>query len=186
APPHQPTGPGTDQSPLPPQPSPSPQRPPSRKRGRVALLIVALVATLSAGSVLYILTRGGGDHRAGSEDGSVPTAFLGTWTAVDNDSGTGTLSLTIKQGDVGDTVLSLVADGPKKNGDGTYHCVFKGDLADASGSDGPVHIDATDPVVAEPSSSCAPGKPTTLTLLPNDTLRRLVDHTERSLTYTRK
>ncbi|MGW0672613.1 serine/threonine-protein kinase [Streptomyces sp. NPDC002746] len=184
APPHQPTGLVTGRSPLPPQPSPSPQRPPSRRRrrGRIALLIVALVATLSAGSVLYILMRGDGDHRAGS----VPTGFLGTWTAIDNDSGTGTLSLTIKQGDVGDTVLSLVADGPKKNGNGTYHCVFKGDLTNASGSDDPVHIDSTAPVVAEPRSSCDPGKPTTLTLLPNDTLRRAVDHTGKSLTYTRK
>lgn len=169
-------------------PSPQPPPPPSRmrKRRRLALLIVPVVVSLSAGGLIYTLTRGDDGHRTGSGDGSVPTAFVGAWTtSIDNDHGKATRSLTIGQGDVGNKVLSLVADGPQKDGKGTYHCVFKGALARAPGSNGPVHIDPTTAVVAEPASYCKPGKPTTLTLLPNGTLRRAKNDGGESLTYTR-
>lgn len=75
--------------------------------------------------------------------------------------------------------------GPQKDGKGTYHCVFKGALAHAPSSNGWVHIDPTTAVVAEPASSCKPGKYTTLRLLSNGALRRAKDDGGESLTYTR-
>ncbi|MBF8175398.1 serine/threonine protein kinase [Streptomyces olivaceus] len=205
-PPIHPTTVVTDQSPPPhpfsPQPPSVHQPPPSRKAGGTALLVVvALVVALGAGGAVYALMSGDGDHReplraetspaarnpagAGAPDGSIPTAYLGTWTAtIDNESGIHTRRLTIRQGDVGDTVLSLTADGPA--GDATYHCVFEADLAKAPGSDGPVRVGLSTVTAAEPPSSCTPGEPTTLTLQPNGSLRRATNDSGDNLTYTRQ
>ncbi len=66
------------------------------------------------------------------EDGTVPAEFLGSWSgSIDNDSGSHSRRLTVQQGEVGDTVMSLVADGP--TGSGTYHCVFEARLTGTSG-----------------------------------------------------
>lgn len=165
-----------DQSPHRPQPSPFPQPPPSRKRGRIALLIGALVAALSAGSLLYLLLKEDDNH------GSVPTAFLGQW--FNEEAGQGTRQLTIRQGEVGDRILSLVRDDLQKDGETAFHCVWKGDLTGASNSDEPVHFGPTT-LVSGPSSHCDPGKATTLTLLPNGKLRRVADDSGKYLDYTR-
>ncbi|MDN3247006.1 serine/threonine-protein kinase [Streptomyces sp. ZSW22] len=117
-------------------------------------------------------------------DGTIPTAYLGTWsTTIDNASGVHTRRLTIQQGEVGDTVLSLVADGPA--GSGSYHCVFEADLSAAPDSDGPLSIGPST-VTVGPAASCAPGEPTTVTLLPNGSLRRVNNDNGESLTYTRE
>ncbi|MEU3898731.1 serine/threonine-protein kinase [Streptomyces sp. NPDC045251] len=117
-------------------------------------------------------------------DGTIPTAYLGTWTTtIDNASGVHTRRLTIQQGEVGDTVLSLVADGPA--GGTTYHCVFEADLSTAPDSDGPLRIGPST-VTVGPATSCAPGEPTTVTLLPDGSLRRVNNANGESLTYTRQ
>lgn len=68
------------------------------------------------------------DTSTSPADGTIPTGYLGTWaTTIDNADGEHSRSLTIQQGEPGDTVLSLVADGPTKGG-GDYHCVFEGRL----------------------------------------------------------
>ncbi|MGR6537301.1 serine/threonine-protein kinase [Streptomyces rochei] len=118
------------------------------------------------------------------EDGTIPTAYLGTWTTtIDNASGVHTRRLTIQQGEVGDTVLSLVADGPA--GGSSYHCVFEADLSAAPDSDGPLSIGPST-VTTGPAASCAPGEPTTVTLLPDGTLRRVNNDSGEALTYTRQ
>ncbi|MBD0424363.1 protein kinase [Streptomyces sp. TRM S81-3] len=118
-----------------------------------------------------------------SDAGTIPTAYLGTWsTTIDNASGVHTRRLTIQQGEVGDTVLSLVADGPA--GNGTYHCVFEADLTADPGTNGPLRIGPST-VTVGPASSCTPGEPTTVTLLPNGTLERHNTTNGESLTYTR-
>ncbi|MFE1526275.1 serine/threonine-protein kinase [Streptomyces rochei] len=118
------------------------------------------------------------------EGGTIPTAFLGTWTTtIDNASGVHTRRLTIQQGEVGDTVLSLVADGPA--GGSSYHCVFEADLSAAPDSDGPLSIGPST-VTTGPAASCAPGEPTTVTLLPDGTLRRVNNDSGEALTYTRQ
>jgi hypothetical protein len=119
-----------------------------------------------------------------AEDGTIPTAYLGTWaTTIDNASGTHTRQLTIQQGEVGDTVLSLVADGP--TGNGSYHCVFEADLAAAPDSDGPLSIGPST-VTVGPSSTCTPGEPSRVRLLPNGTLERTNTGTDEKLTYRRQ
>ncbi|MGJ7877984.1 serine/threonine-protein kinase [Streptomyces rochei] len=118
------------------------------------------------------------------EGGAIPTAYLGTWTTtIDNASGVHTRRLTIQQGEVGDTVLSLVADGPA--GGSSYHCVFEADLSAAPDSDGPLSIGPST-VTTGPAASCAPGEPTTVTLLPDGTLRRVNNDSGEALTYTRQ
>jgi hypothetical protein len=118
-------------------------------------------------------------------DGAVPAAYLGTWTAsIDNDTGRNTRRLTIEQGEVGDTVLSLTADGPA--GDGTYHCVFSAALEEAPGDGGSLRIGPSEVTVGEPASSCAPGGTTELTVLPDGRLRRVNTSSGDELTYTKQ
>lgn len=120
----------------------------------------------------------------GGQDGTIPTAYLGTWaTTIDNASGAHTRRLTIRQGSVGDTVLSLFADGP--TGNGTYHCVFEADLLNAPGADGPVRVGPST-VADGPSASCTPGAPSQVSLLPNGALERTNTSTGEKLTYTRQ
>ncbi|MFF4015263.1 serine/threonine-protein kinase [Streptomyces sp. NPDC001843] len=117
-------------------------------------------------------------------DGAIPSSFLGTWSSsIDNDLGHHTRELTLKQGGVGDTVLTLVADGPTKDG-GTYHCVFEADLAEQPGDGGPLEIGPSSVTVGGPSPTCEPGDASEVTLLPDGRLRR--DGSGGTLTYTRE
>ncbi len=119
-------------------------------------------------------------------DGAIPTAYLGTWTTtIDNTDGQHTRRLTIKQGETGDTVLSLVADGPT-NGGGTYHCVFEGDLTDAPDGDGPLRIGPSTVTVGQPRTACTPGAATEITLLSDGTLQRVNTSSGERLAYTRQ
>ncbi|WP_031083977.1 serine/threonine-protein kinase [Streptomyces sp. NRRL WC-3549] len=118
-------------------------------------------------------------------DGSLPAGYPGTWSgSVEGGAGQSTRRLVIQQGGVGDTVLSLTAEGPLDTG-GSYHCVFRAELQSEPGSGSPVRIGPSRVVTAEPASSCTPGKPTVLTLLPDGSLRREIPETGESLTYTR-
>ncbi|WP_210580615.1 serine/threonine-protein kinase [Streptomyces sp. GESEQ-4] len=113
--------------------------------------------------------------------GAIPTSFLGTWSAtISNDAGSHSRRLTLQQGEVGDTVLSLVADGPD------YHCVFQAQLAEEPGTEGPLKIGPSTVTVGEPASSCTPGAATELTLLPDGSLERVNASSGEKLAYTRQ
>ena len=113
-------------------------------------------------------------------DGAVPTGYLGTWNAsIDNDTGHNTRQLTIRQGKVGDPVLTLVADGPG------YHCEFTADLAQEPGGESPLAIGASTVASGQPRSSCNPGSATEITLLSDSTLQRVSTSTGEKLTYTK-
>ncbi|WP_369248041.1 serine/threonine-protein kinase [Streptomyces sp. R41] len=125
----------------------------------------------------------GSPSASASEGGTIPEAFLGTWnTSIDNATGHNTRRLTIQQGEVGDTVLSLTADGPA--GSGTYHCVFQAKLAEAPGADGPLEIGPSE-VTVGPASSCSPGAASEVTLLSDGSLRRVNKDSGEALTYTK-
>ncbi|QOV36746.1 protein kinase [Streptomyces ferrugineus] len=118
-------------------------------------------------------------------DGVVPARYLGTWTAsIDNDTGRNTRRLTIRQGEVGDTVLSLVADGPA--GTGSYHCEFEAALTEAPGADGPLEMGPSSVTAGEPATSCSPGEATEVTLLPDGRLERVNTSSGEKLTYTKQ
>ncbi|WP_107465461.1 serine/threonine-protein kinase [Streptomyces sp. MA5143a] len=116
--------------------------------------------------------------------GTIPEDFLGTWNAsLGGSGGSDTRELVIQQGEVGDIVLSLTADGPLETG-GTYHCVFEAELSEAPDDDGPLRIGPSTVTEGEPATSCSPGAATTVTLLPDGRLRR-VDTAGKSVTYTK-
>ncbi|MEU7647684.1 serine/threonine-protein kinase [Streptomyces huasconensis] len=115
------------------------------------------------------------------EEGDVPDKFLGTWSGgLDNKHGHHTRSLTLQQGETGDTTLSLTAEGPLETG-GTYRCVFQGELESAS--DERLHIGPTRITVGEPMSACTPGEPSVVTILGNGKLRRANTDGKGELTY---
>ncbi|MGW4011385.1 serine/threonine-protein kinase [Streptomyces sp. NPDC004763] len=125
-----------------------------------------------------------GSTAPAADEGAVPTAYVGDWTTtIDNASGTHPRSLTIAQGEVGDTVMTLVADGPTDTG--SYHCVFDATLAAEPSADGPLRLGPSQ-VRTGPATSCAPGGSTTVTLLPDGSLQRTNDDTGESLVYTRR
>ncbi|AOR33031.1 serine/threonine protein kinase [Streptomyces fodineus] len=121
-----------------------------------------------------------------SVDGAVPDAYLGTWrTTIDNANGTSTRQLTIRQGKVGDSVLTLVANGPTDSG-GMYHCVFAATLTQQPGGEGPLEIGPSTVTSGEPASSCSPGEATEVTVLPDGRLKRAKASGGESLTYTKQ
>ncbi|MET8128035.1 protein kinase [Streptomyces sp. NPDC005065] len=118
-------------------------------------------------------------------DGPIPEAYLGAWSGnIDNAAGHSTRELVIQQGKVGQAVLTLTAEGPIDSG-GTYRCVFQADLTSEPSPDEPIRIGPSTVTLGEPMSSCTPGKATTLTLLPDGTLRRENTETGEQLTYTK-
>ncbi|MGW5612674.1 serine/threonine-protein kinase [Streptomyces sp. NPDC003877] len=187
---------------------------PPRGNGRstALLVVIALVVALAAGGTVYALMQGGDDgtdgraqpsptHSTGAPpttqgpsptpsaspaDGAIPTAYLGTWTTtIDNADGQHSRRLTLQQGEPGDTVLSLVADGPTKGG-GTYHCVFEGELTGTPGAGGPLRIGPSTVTVGQPRTACTPGAATEITLLGDGTLQRSNTSSGERLTYTRE
>ncbi|WP_282791146.1 serine/threonine-protein kinase [Streptomyces sp. CC224B] len=184
-------------------------------RSTVLLVAVALVVALGAGGTVYAVMKDKGDPKAHGDDkgrrnsapttpgtpsetagptsptpspspeddeGTVPDKFLGTWNGtLTGDAGVSTRRLTIQQGEVGDTVLSLTADGPLAGG-GTYHCVFQGTLTSASDTE--LRISATQ-VTVGPATTCEPGKPSVVTVLPSGELRRADADGGKALTYTK-
>ncbi|MFD4538417.1 hypothetical protein [Streptomyces bauhiniae] len=113
----------------------------------------------------------------GSDGGDVPEGYLGVWDArVD---GAGTHRLTLTQGRVGDRVLTLVADGAD------HHCVYAASLARKPDAEGPLRLTATTVTSGAPLSSCAPGNPTTLALVPDGHLRQTGQPGTAAVTYGR-
>jgi serine/threonine protein kinase len=122
--------------------------------------------------------------QASQGGGAIPEGFLGTWDAsIDNATGHNTRRLTIRQGAVGDAVLSLVADGP--SGSTTYHCVFRAELTAAPGAGGPLVIGPSEVTGGAPISSCSPGAASEITLQSDGRLRRVNTGSGESLTYTK-
>ncbi|MET8838964.1 protein kinase [Streptomyces rubiginosohelvolus] len=182
--------------------------PPTRERrsagATVALIAVAVVVAIGAGGSVYAFMKGdgpgttaspgpsgsadtgsGGNGQQGGGQEAVPEGFLGTWSgSIPGEQGSSTRTLTIRQGDVGDQVLALTAEGPLASGS-TYHCEFNAPLADSPAGDGPVRIGPSTVSSGSPAASCSPGKPTELTLLPDGTLRRTTTGTGESLIYTK-
>lgn len=118
------------------------------------------------------------------QGGAIPEAFLGTWnSSIDNATGHNTRQLAIQQGEVGGTVLSLVAEGP--SGAGTYHCVFQATLTAAPVTGGPLEIGPSEVLSGEPASSCTPGAASEITLLSDGRLRRVNTDSGEALTYTK-
>ncbi|MEU2191682.1 serine/threonine-protein kinase [Streptomyces fimicarius] len=203
--PHPPYGPTAEQ-PLPPAYFAPTPPPPARERrsvgATVALVAVAVIVAIGAGGSVYAFMNGDGPGKtaspgpSGSADtggsggqqggeGAVPQGFLGTWSgSIPGEQGPSTRTLTIRQGDVGDQVLALTAEGPLASGS-SYHCEFSAPLADSPAGDGPVRIGPSTVSSGSPASSCSPGKPTELTLLTDGTLRRTTTGTGESLIYTR-
>ncbi|MFD5031842.1 protein kinase [Streptomyces sp. NPDC058405] len=195
-------------------PAPVPPPPQRNARGTIALIAVAVIVAIGAGGSVYAFMGSDGtkdDKGTGvtdtttpkppvdapsasttpsgapstAEKGDVPTKYLGTWTGgVDTSSGYSTRRLVIEQGEVGDTVLSLTADGPAGGG-GSYHCVFEAPLASSPASDAPLSIGPSEVTTGEPMSSCTPGTPTELTILSDGSLRRVTTNGE-SLTYKKE
>ncbi|WEH34927.1 serine/threonine-protein kinase [Streptomyces sp. AM 4-1-1] len=118
-------------------------------------------------------------------EGSIPSGYLGSWSGtIDGAAGRSTRELVIRQGEVGETVLTLTAKGPTDTG-GSYRCVFQADLESEPSPDAPIHVGPSVVTVGEPMTSCTPGRPTTLTLLPDGTLRRETTDTGERVTYTK-
>ncbi|GAA4797127.1 serine/threonine-protein kinase [Streptomyces ziwulingensis] len=189
---------------------PEPSRTGRSTASTALLIVVALVVALAAGGTVYALMDGdrdGGDGgRQASGDptatstsgqatpstdagtttpaageGAIPAAYLGTWTAtLDNAAGSHTRRLTVRQGEVGDTVLSLVADGSG------YHCVFQAELTADPGAAGPLRMGPSDVSVGEPRASCTPGAASQIVLLPDGRLERVNTDNGEQLTYTRE
>ncbi|MER7970857.1 serine/threonine protein kinase, partial [Streptomyces sp. NPDC096080] len=171
---------------------------------------VAVVVAIGAGGSVYALLNGGdgtgGDGgpspsasatapatpgtrspqasptpSSASAQGAVPTGYLGTWRAtITNADGENTRTLTLTQGDAGDTVLSLVAEGPTANGG--YHCVFQAELTREPGPGEPLEIGPS-LVRSGDSGSCTPGAPTEIRLLPDGRLERVNTETGEKLAY---
>ncbi|MGW3110600.1 serine/threonine-protein kinase [Streptomyces sp. NPDC001091] len=157
------------------------------RRSTWLLVLVALVVVLGAGGTVHTLMRGGGVSDTATvvrppsgATGDVPEGYLGDWEArTDGADGTGTRRLTLTQGRVGDRVLALVANGVD------YHCAFAAELARKPDEDGTLRLTAATVTSGAPLSSCAPGAPTVLTLLPDGRLERAGSTGTESLTYTR-
>ncbi|MFE7750976.1 protein kinase [Streptomyces sp. NPDC057428] len=189
----------------------APAAEPERRRGLGSVLALGAVAVLvaaGAGWGVYTFMRGGdgdttapptgnvsrsgGTSSSGSSgdgrdaDGDIPSGYLGTWSGtIGGGTGSPTRRLVIQQGRAGDTVLSLTAEGPLGTG-GSYHCVFQAELESDPSPDSPVRIGPSEVTSGKPLSSCTPGRPTVLTLLPDGSLRREITDTGESLTYTKE
>ncbi|GKQ35849.1 serine/threonine-protein kinase [Streptomyces sp. A012304] len=186
-----------------------PEEPPRRSGRTTALLVaVAAVVALAAGGSVYAVMSGEGTPTArpapatssapstsaptptptpsaspkpSPSAGAIPQAYLGTWSAsIDNAGAADTRRLILTQGEVGDTVLRLVADGD------SYHCEFSAGLAQRPTADGPLRIGPSTVTAGEPLSSCTPGAATEVTLLPDGSLQRVNPATGEKLTYTKR
>ncbi|MFJ4695318.1 protein kinase [Streptomyces sp. NPDC088766] len=182
---------------------------PPRRGGRSTVLlgVIAAVVALAAGGTVYAVMNGD-DGTSGAlpapttsapatptdpgtrspspspsspsptpEEGRIPKTYLGTWTTTIN--GADTRRLTLTQGEVGDTVLRLVADGE------AYHCEFTATLSQAPTAQSPLALGPSKVTEGEPLSSCSPGAATEVTLLSNGRLERLNPTTGEKLTYDR-
>uniref|UniRef100_A0AAU2V7H7 Serine/threonine protein kinase n=1 Tax=Streptomyces sp. NBC_00003 TaxID=2903608 RepID=A0AAU2V7H7_9ACTN len=190
--------------------SPAPEPPPSRSaKSTAALIAVALVvAVVAGGSVYAFMSRGtekkppfatnspspsrsSANSGGASPDGTgaktpptaldgVPQPYIGSWSAViPSNEGDNPRHLVIRAGRAGDKVLTLTADGPG------YHCIFEARLTQPpAAADTPLQIGPSE-VSPGSTGACNPGKPSTVTLMPDGRLHRQTVGTGEFLDYTR-
>ncbi|MFG2719641.1 protein kinase [Streptomyces sp. NPDC048416] len=203
--PHTPADPGPyDYPPSLSAPYAEPSPPPRSTKSTVALIAVALVVALGAGGSVYAFMRGDtpgkGSGTASATPGSansssgqatsgpsatdaplggVPRQYLGTWSAiVPTGHSDDPRHLVIRQGGPGDIVLTLTADGSG------YHCVFQARLTTAPALGAPLALGPSE-VGPGSTGACLPGKPSTISLLPDGRLHRLTTETGDYLDYTK-
>lgn len=140
---------------------------PWRRSGRstAALVAVALVVAVGAGATVHTVLKGGGP--AEPVAGVIPVGYLGDWATADGES---TRRLTIRQGEVGDLVLTMVADGTTRHS--TYHCVFEAALLEVPLREGPLTVGPSTVTTGASDPSCAPGGATEIRLLPDGGLEQ--------------
>ncbi|MCX5388078.1 serine/threonine-protein kinase [Streptomyces sp. NBC_00083] len=185
----------------------APEPPPSRStKSTVALIAVALVVAVGAGGSVYAFMsgdslNGGSDDKrptasstgtpnspspsgSPSKDtspftpGSVPHQYIGAWTAtVPTATGEDPRDLVIRAGSTGDTILTLTAQGSG------YHCVFQARLTSSPTTRNSQLQIGPSTVAPGSTGACNPGKPSTISLLPDGRLHRLTAETGEFLDY---
>ncbi|WP_030599946.1 hypothetical protein [Streptomyces fulvoviolaceus] len=147
---------------------------PWRRSGRstAALVAVALVVAVGAGATVHTVLKGGDPVEPVA--GVIPVGYLGDWATAD---GANTRRLTIRQGEVGDPVLTMVADGTTQHS--TYHCVFEAVLLKAPVGKGPLTVGPSMVTTGASDPSCSPGGTTAIRLLPDGSLEQAKLHFTR-------
>lgn len=159
----------------------------------LVLITAAAVGAIVSGAYLYFeSTHVHGEGPANrapqatatiTSTGVIPSEYLGTWEgALENAEGRHTRKMVIRQGYVDETVMTLTATGPAANGD-VYRCVFKAELDSVTRN--AVRLSASTRIAAKPASACTAGKPSKLTLLSKDRLRRAGGDEGDRMTYYR-
>ncbi|HCA85365.1 MAG TPA: hypothetical protein DEQ61_07650 [Streptomyces sp.] len=118
----------------------------------------------------------GASAEAGEEDdGTVPSKYIGSWrTSVGSGSDTSTINIT--EGETGETVLFLTAEGP------SYRCEFEASLVDTGP---PIELSPSTVTYKTSEESCQPGAGSSLELTEDGSLRRtLTGSDKRPLTYS--
>lgn len=155
----------------------SPPRERQPRRGLVLITVAVVTAIAFGGFTAYqedLFVEMEPPHATGAPPGALPGKYLGTWQTTVRKEPADTRTLVIRQGDVGDTVMSLTANGPQ------YRCVFRARLV----SVGPDTVRLSKSTVVRGSpGSCTPGGPSTLVPAGKDKLRRMSG--DNTLTYTR-
>ncbi|MEU8351855.1 hypothetical protein AB0C60_21025, partial [Streptomyces sp. NPDC048845] len=123
-------------------------------------------------------SAGASDNPAdGAGDGVIPEPYLGTWETAFGADGSDVRRFTLVQGEQGDTVFRMDADGTG------YHCEFSAVLNSAGP---PVELGPSAVDAGEPLSSCRPGPVTTLERTSDGRLIRVfTDGSGEPLTYTK-
>jgi serine/threonine protein kinase len=179
---------------------------PPRRRGTIALVAVALLVAVAAGTSVYAFLGDIGKKKAAddpkpgpttsapatsatpgpstsssappTQDGSVPQEYVGTWQgSFDTADGTNTRVMTITQGATGETVMTLSGTGPN------YDCRWSATLR-APGP--PLELGPTQVTFGDPKQ-CSPGQWSRLDM-PDDTtiVRELVGSGGQPITYTKQ
>ncbi|MFD3976690.1 serine/threonine protein kinase [Streptomyces cyaneofuscatus] len=164
APPHRPSVPTTNPGSAPPRLLLSLARPRSRKQNIIYLLISTLVLALTSGVLAYNLKSDAGDK-------AIPQHFLDKWeTVVRKNNRDHPREIHIKQGKVGEYLLRLDIEGPKKEGGGRYRCAFKNKLLSVSNDGATLYFDRTILINPEQKSDdCYDMDPIRLKVDPKDT-----------------
>ncbi|WP_432096877.1 protein kinase domain-containing protein [Streptomyces sp. bgisy100] len=179
----------------------APEPEPRRRRTTVLMVAVALVVAVAGGTTVYTVMQqghtGGGARqdsvnarRSGepatsgkesgtsseSASGGIPRQYLGTWEARLGAGGSDVRRFTLRQGDPGDAVFTMTADGTN------YHCSFAATLRSVGP---PVQLEPST-VTAGTAQSCKAGPVTTLELTDSGHLRRTFsDGSAAVLTYSK-
>ncbi|MET7607847.1 hypothetical protein ABZS96_36470 [Streptomyces avermitilis] len=162
--------------------------PASRQRPRRAPVLAAAAAVLAValGALAYGTAPSPNKQPPSPNEqppsrvvaGDVPDPYVGTWTnTITNADGENTRTLVIKQGRIGDEVLTLTADGPH------YHCDFRARLV--SVTSGSIRLSSSTVATGSPAGACEPGGPTAVAILSDGRLQRTNDTHGETLTYTR-